>query len=50
MTCALAIDLAPHGIRVNALAPGYFETNINREFLATAEGRAMVDQPPRGAG
>lgn len=33
LTRALAIDLARHDIRVNALAPGYVKTDINREFL-----------------
>ena len=30
-----ALEWARHGIRVNALAPGYVETDINRDFFAT---------------
>jgi NAD(P)-dependent dehydrogenase (short-subunit alcohol dehydrogenase family) len=33
MTKALALEWARHGIRVNALAPGYFETELNDEFF-----------------
>ena len=33
MTKALAIDLAEHDIRVNAIAPGYFETEMTHELL-----------------
>ncbi|QSQ26427.1 SDR family oxidoreductase [Pyxidicoccus parkwayensis] len=47
LTRALAIDLARHGIRVNALAPGYFETDINREFLASPAGQALVQRIPQ---
>ncbi len=47
LTRALAIDLARHGIRVNAIAPGYFETDINREYLASPAGREMVNRIPQ---
>jgi 3-oxoacyl-[acyl-carrier protein] reductase len=47
LTRAMAIDCARHGIRVNAIAPGYFETDLNREFLASDEGRAMVRRIPQ---
>jgi NAD(P)-dependent dehydrogenase (short-subunit alcohol dehydrogenase family) len=36
MTRALAIDLARHEIRVNALAPGYFDTEITHDLLTGA--------------
>lgn len=47
LTRALAIDLARHDIRVNAIAPGYFETDINRDYLASAAGREMVQRIPQ---
>ena len=38
LTKAAAIELAREGIRVNALAPGYVITDLNREFLAGEAG------------
>ena len=38
ITKAAAIELARDGIRVNALAPGYVITDLNREFLASDAG------------
>ena len=38
ITKAAAIELAREGIRVNALAPGYVITDLNREFLASEAG------------
>jgi NAD(P)-dependent dehydrogenase (short-subunit alcohol dehydrogenase family) len=39
LTQALAIDLAPHGIQVNAVGPGTVETDLNRATLAKREER-----------
>lgn len=47
MTHALAFDLARHGIRVNAIAPGYVETEINRDFLRSAKGEALKQRVPQ---
>jgi NAD(P)-dependent dehydrogenase (short-subunit alcohol dehydrogenase family) len=47
LTRALAVELARHDIRVNALAPGYFETEINREFRASAAGDALLKGIPQ---
>ncbi len=48
MTRTLAYELAPHGIRVNALAPGYIATEMNREFLVSRRGQEMMQQVPLG--
>jgi NAD(P)-dependent dehydrogenase (short-subunit alcohol dehydrogenase family) len=47
LTKALAIDLARHQIRVNALAPGYFVTDMNRTFLESPGGEAVKKRIPQ---
>lgn len=46
LTRAMAVDLAGHGIRVNAIAPGYFETEMTQRFLESEAGKAMVKWIP----
>jgi NAD(P)-dependent dehydrogenase (short-subunit alcohol dehydrogenase family) len=47
LTRALALEWARYGIRVNALAPGYIETDLNREFFASAAGQALIKRIPQ---
>lgn len=42
MTKAMALDLAPHGIRVNTLCPTFIETPMTRPFFADESFRASV--------
>jgi NAD(P)-dependent dehydrogenase (short-subunit alcohol dehydrogenase family) len=44
MTRALALEWARHNIQVNALAPGYIETEINAEHFQTEIGQAQISR------
>ena len=46
MTKVLALELARHDIRVNAIAPGYFETDLNRDFLHSEAGQKIIKRVP----
>lgn len=46
MTRIQALELARHGIRVNALAPGYFETELTQDFLASDAGNSLRKRIP----
>lgn len=42
LTRGMAVELAPHGIQVNAIAPGYFATEMNRALIDNDEFNAWV--------
>ena len=46
LTRAMALELTRKQIRVNALCPGYFETEMNAAYLQTDEGQALVSRSP----
>ena len=48
LTHALAMELARQGILVNALAPGYVDTDFTRDFLASPAGTKLVTRIPLG--
>jgi NAD(P)-dependent dehydrogenase (short-subunit alcohol dehydrogenase family) len=47
MTKALALEWARYGIRVNALAPGYFVTELNDDFFESEHGKALIKRVPQ---
>jgi NAD(P)-dependent dehydrogenase (short-subunit alcohol dehydrogenase family) len=47
LTKSMALELAKDRIRVNAIAPGYFLTELNRAFFETSAGKDLIDRIPQ---
>jgi NAD(P)-dependent dehydrogenase (short-subunit alcohol dehydrogenase family) len=47
LTRGLALEWSQYGIRVNALAPGYFRTDISSEFLDSPPGQKLMSHAPQ---
>lgn len=48
LTRASALDLAPHGILVNAICPGFTKTDLTMSVLASQDIKQLVAQIPAG--
>ena len=47
MTRAMALEWGKYGINVNAICPGYIDTEINHHQWSTDRGRKLIDMLPR---
>ena len=46
LTRTMALELARHNIRVNAIAPGYFTSEMNGEYFETEDAARMIKAIP----
>ena len=47
MTKAMAIEWGRYGINVNAICPGYIDTEINHHHWETEQGKKLVNMFPK---
>ncbi|MBT6118171.1 MAG: SDR family oxidoreductase, partial [Rhodospirillaceae bacterium] len=47
VTKTMALELARHGVRVNALAPGYIGTEMNKQFFDSEPGQRLIRRIPQ---